>query len=90
MRFDVPRLLLSNTDINPLSKDSDVAIITSGICTEEALKTRNMLQSCGVKILHLHLSTIVPFPVEDILKVIGEREKAWSGGKWKIVPFGFG
>lgn len=69
MRFDVPRLLLSNTDINPLSKDSDVAIITSGICTEEALKTRNMLQSCGVKILHLHLSTIVPFPVEDILRI---------------------
>ena len=62
MEFGVPRLLSKN-------QDSDVVTITSGICTEEALKAKKMIQGLGVSILHPHLSTIVPFPVEHILKV---------------------
>ena len=62
MKFGVPRLLSK-------SEDSDVVIITSGICTEEALQAKKMIQSSGVSILHLHLSTIIPFPDEHILKV---------------------
>jgi len=62
MEFGVPRLLSK-------SEDSDVVIITSGICTEEALKAKKMIQGSGVSILHIHLSTIVPFPIEHILRV---------------------
>ena len=69
MKFGAPRLLLSSNDSNVLSRDSDIAIVTAGICTEEALKARHMLQSSGVSILHLHLSTIVPFPADDILRI---------------------
>eukprot|EP01083_Nonionella_stella_P087405 243180_1 len=66
MKFGLVRLL-SNSG-GSLSRDSDVAIITAGICTEEAIKTRKMIQSSGVSILHLHLTTIVPFPAVDILR----------------------
>jgi len=62
MEFGVPRLLSKN-------QESDVVIISSGISTEEALKAKEMIQGSGVSILHLHLSTIVPFPIEHIIKV---------------------
>ena len=67
MKFGEVRLL-SNGGC-PWSKDHDVAIVTTGICTEEAIKARRMIQSSGVRVLHLHLSTIVPFPSDDILRV---------------------
>ena len=50
-----------------LSEGDDVLVITSGICTEEAIQAREMIQSSGVSIRHLHLSTIVPFPCGLIL-----------------------
>lgn len=67
MKFGVARLLSNNS--GSLSRDSDIAIITAGICTEEALKARDIMQSSGISILHIHLSTIVPFPAGDILRV---------------------
>jgi len=66
MKFATARLLNAS---GSLSRDSDIAIITSGICTEEALKAREMIKASGVSVLHLHLSTIVPFPVDDVLRV---------------------
>lgn len=80
LRGEVPRLFPLNTPMKfgtarllsnggSFSRDSDIAIITTGICTEEALKARAMIQSSGVSILHLHLSTIVPFPSNNILRV---------------------
>mmetsp|Transcript_25561 Transcript_25561/g.53393 ORF Transcript_25561/g.53393 Transcript_25561/m.53393 type:complete len:1020 (+) Transcript_25561:329-3388(+) len=67
MKFGAARLLSTS---NLFSRDSDIAIITAGICTEEAIKARKMIRkSSDVSILHLHLSTIVPFPSNDILRV---------------------
>ena len=65
MKFGVARVLSNNYSC--LSRDSDVAIITSGICTEEALKARSMIQSSDVTVLHVHLSTLIPFPTDVIL-----------------------
>ena len=67
MKFGAPRLLLNGS--SSLSKDSDIAIISTGICTEEALKALSMIQSSGISVLHLHLSTIVPFPHHDVLRI---------------------
>lgn len=66
MQFGVARLL--SNEKSCLSRDSDVALITCGICTEEALKARAMIQSSDVTILHVHLSTLVPFPEDIILR----------------------
>ncbi len=65
MKFGVAKLLSNNN--NCLSRDSDVTIVSCGICTEEALKAREMIQSSEVSILHIHLSTIIPFPTDVVV-----------------------
>jgi transketolase len=49
-----------------LSEGCDVLVITSGICTEDAIRARRAINS-SVSIKHLHLSTIVPFPRYAVL-----------------------
>jgi len=72
LRGEVPRLYpkyspMKFGEARLLSEGDDVLVITSGICTEEAIQAREMIQSSGVSIRHLHLSTIVPFPCGLIL-----------------------
>ncbi len=72
LRGEVPRLFPSYSPmkfgtVRVLSAGNDVCLITTGICTEEAIKAREMIKSLGVQIRHLHLSTIVPFPANVVL-----------------------
>eukprot|EP00985_Skeletonema_marinoi_P002389 scaffold999_cov136-Skeletonema_marinoi.AAC.1 len=72
LRGEVPRLFPTYSPmrfgtVRVLSEGKDVCLVTSGICTEEAIKAREMITTSGVQIRHLHLSTIVPFPVNVIL-----------------------
>ncbi len=53
--------------VRMLSNGSDILLVSSGLCTEEALKVRTLLESSGVSTCHLHLSTIVPFPVQAVV-----------------------
>jgi transketolase len=53
--------------VRVLSEGNDVCLVTTGICTEEAIKAREMIKLSGIHVLHLHLSTIVPFPVNVVL-----------------------
>lgn len=50
-----------------LASGSDVLVITAGITTEEALRTRGALADAGVSIRHLHLNTIKPFDASALL-----------------------
>lgn len=59
MKFGIPRILSDGTDF---------ALVTSGLCTEESLKVRTLLERSGVSIRHLHLSTLVPFPTHEIVE----------------------
>jgi len=52
MRLDAPRILSSGTD---------VALVTSGITTEEALRATGALRLKGVSVGHVHVSTLKPF-----------------------------
>jgi len=72
-RGQVPRLFPKSAPmqfgkVRVLSEGSDVVIVTAGICTEEALKATKVLQAHGVSIRHLHLSTLVPFPSEEVVQ----------------------
>jgi len=58
MKFGVTRMLSDGTD---------VAIVTAGICTEEALKAKSLFEATGVSVRHLHLSTLHPFPSQAIV-----------------------
>ncbi len=39
----------------------DIALFTTGICTEEAMRVTTVLRNRGVSIRHLHISTLKPF-----------------------------
>lgn len=51
MKLDQPRVL---------SCGNDLTVLSSGLCTEEALKAVSLLRLRGVSIKHLHISTLKP------------------------------
>jgi transketolase len=53
-----------------LSQGTDVTILTSGIATEEALRSIPILQREGIKVNHLHVSTIKPFTDPQVLDAL--------------------
>lgn len=66
LRKEVPRLFPANEPMafnkaRILSKGTDVALFSSSICTEEAMRATAVLAKKGVSIQHLHISTIRPF-----------------------------
>ncbi|MGB8648968.1 MAG: transketolase C-terminal domain-containing protein [Anaerolineae bacterium] len=75
LRGEVPRLFPQSepfrlNEVRVLSRGRDVTILSSGICTEEALRATQALASRGVSLTHLHVSTLKPFvdaPIRDAL-----------------------
>ncbi len=70
LRGSVPRLFstpIKVGEMRELSLGTDVLVVTSGICTEEALRARSALQQAGISIRHLHLHTIKPFNSRALL-----------------------
>lgn len=63
MRLDEPRLL---------SRGGDLTLVTSGVCTEEALRATAVLRDRGVAIQHLHVSTLKPCNSPLILQALAE------------------
>ncbi len=66
VRKDIPRLFpaaermqLGRSRI--LSRGTDIALVTAGICTEEALRATTLLAAKGVSISHIHVTTHKPF-----------------------------
>jgi len=74
LRGDIPELFDSPMVFNRsrlLSTGSDVALFTSGICTEEAVRATKLIKERGVSVLHRHISTLKPFTdpnIEESLK----------------------
>jgi len=65
MRIGVPRVIRAG---------ADVTVVTSGICTEEALRASAVLAARGVGITHVHVSTLKPFDgpgIDDMLAAGG-------------------
>jgi len=61
MRLDAPRVLSTGTD---------VAIVSAGICTEEALRATAVLRAKGVSLGHVHVSTLKPFTAAKVADVL--------------------
>ncbi|TVR31759.1 MAG: transketolase [Spirochaetaceae bacterium] len=66
VRKDIPRLFpaaepmqLGRSRI--LSRGTDIALVSAGICTEEALRATALLGAKGVSISHIHVTTHKPF-----------------------------
>lgn len=74
LRGAVPRLFSTPFRFNrlrTLRRGRDVAIISSGIATEEALRATRALADAGVGVTHLHASTLKPFAKEALLDAVG-------------------
>jgi transketolase len=56
--FDTPLRLGQDRD---LGGSGDILLVSSGSCTLEALRARELLAQHGVDVLHRHVSTIKPF-----------------------------
>jgi transketolase len=66
LRGDIPRLFVRTQPFRVgqarvLSHGTDIALFSSGICTEEAMRATAALRSKGVSIEHVHVSTHKPF-----------------------------
>ncbi|MBN1946594.1 MAG: hypothetical protein JW797_13045 [Bradymonadales bacterium] len=58
-----------------LSCGRDIALLSSGICTEEAMRVCAALKNQGVGIFHLHLSTLKPFGDPTVVEALQSVEK---------------
>lgn len=66
LRKEVPRLFPANEPMEfnkarVLSQGTDIALLSSSICTEEAMRATAVLKEKGISIQHLHVSTLKPF-----------------------------
>ena len=77
LRKDVPRLFPAEEKMvfnrsRTLSEGSDIAILSSSICTEEAMRATAVLREKGVSIQHLHVSTIKPFTDPTVTEALAK------------------
>lgn len=73
LRGAVPRLFDTPFQFNrlrTLRRGADVAVLSSGIATEEALRATHALTSAGVSLTHLHVSTLKPFARDEVLDLL--------------------
>jgi transketolase len=75
LRGEIPRLFDQSEPMvfnraRVLSTGSDIALITSGICTEEAMRVTSLLRERGASIQHLHVSTLKPFTDPTVLEAV--------------------
>ena len=63
LRLDQPRVL---------SRGRDLTVLSSGLCTEEAMRAVALLKTRGVAVEHLHLSTLKPCNHPAILQALAQ------------------
>jgi len=72
LRGEIPRLFPAAEPMllgkaRTLTRGSDLVLLSSGICTEEAMRVLPALQAQGLSIRHLHISTLKPFDDPEIM-----------------------
>jgi transketolase len=77
LRGEIPRLFDRNDPMQlgrarVLSQGSDIALISAGICTEEAMRATRALREHGVSIEHLHITTHKPFTDPAVLEAVAK------------------
>ena len=75
LRKEVPRLFPADEPMvfnraRVLSEGDDVLILSSSICTEEAMRATAVLKDRGVSVQHMHVSTLKPFTDPTIVEAL--------------------
>lgn len=77
LRGDIPRLFdpaepLQVGKPRILAEGGDIALFSSGICTEEALKVTAALRAAGVSVYHVHVNTLKPFNAQQAVEIASQ------------------
>jgi transketolase len=73
LRGEVPRLFpdpMRLDRVRVLSEGDDVCVVSSGICTEPAMRALKAVRDAGVSVTHLHAGTLKPFGDPVILDAL--------------------
>jgi transketolase len=81
LRQAIPRLFPAEertcfNEARVLSQGNDITLISSGICTEEAMRATEVLRQKGISIQHLHITTIKPFSDPIVLDALSKPKHA--------------
>ncbi len=95
LRGEVPRLFKKEDGIKynsarTLSCGSDITLLTSGICTEEAMRAIPILKERGISIEHLHITTHKPFNDPTVIEALDKAGKGVITMENHIVSGGLG
>ncbi len=79
LRGEIPRLFPADEpmklgEARVISEGTDIVILSSGICTEEAMRATFELRKKGVSIHHMHISTLKPFNSKPIVEAISKSK----------------
>ena len=55
-----------------LSAGTDVAVLSTGLCTEEAMRACAAMRERGVSIEHLHITTLKPFSDPQVVEAVSK------------------
>ena len=77
MRGRIPRLFPKDQPMRlnrarVLSQGSDVAVLSTGLCTEEAMRAVSAIRRRGISIQHLHVSTLKPFSDPQVVEAVSK------------------
>jgi transketolase len=81
IRGEIPRLFPAGEPMRfnharTLGAGSDVTLLSTGICTEEAMRATALLRRRGLSIHHLHVSTLKPFTDPVVLDGLARAKRA--------------
>lgn len=75
LRGEIPRLFSPDSPMRLnqsrlVSQGDDILLLSSGICTEEAMRAAEALKKRGLSLHHLHVSTLKPFNDPAVLEAM--------------------
>lgn len=79
LRGEIPRLFdpaepMEFGKARVLSEGTDLVLLTTGICTEEALRASKVLKDRGISIQHMHITTLKPFNDDSVIEAISKSK----------------
>lgn len=79
IRGEISRIFPAGTPLKlnkarPLARGNDIVLLSSGVCTEEALRVMNLVRDAGLSVAHLHITTLKPFDDPLVIEAISAAQ----------------
>ena len=77
LRGEIPRLFNSPMKLNEsrvVTAGKDIVVLSSGVCTEEAMRAVDALKKKGLSVQHMHVTCMKPFDDMKIMDAIAESK----------------